>query len=111
MTDRDPHLSNVLKDWRHAPPAAPRFNDEVWSRIEAARTAPWTLAGFLATRLGIPAQEFRWALPVAATLALVFAVAAGTGAGLLHTRLTENDRMAAAYVQTIDPLQMTGLQR
>jgi len=111
MTDRDPHLSEVLKSWRHATPAAPRFNAGVWARIEAARTEPWTLAAFLATRLGIPAQEFRWALPVAATLALVFAVAAGAGAGVLHTRLTENDRMASAYVQTIDPLQMTSMRR
>jgi len=111
MMDRDPNLSNVLRSWRHTVAGAPRFNAEVWTRIEAARDAPWTVAEFLARRSGLPAQEFRWAVPVVATLALVFAMAAGAGAGVLHTRLTENDRMAAAYVQTIDPLQLTGVHR
>lgn len=107
MTDRDPNLSRVLQSWRHEPPPAPRFNAEVWARIEAAREAPWAAAAFIATRLGIPAQSFRWALPLGATLALAVAALLGTGAGALHTSLTKNDRFAAAYVQTIDPLQMT----
>jgi len=111
MMDRDPDLSHVLKSWRHEPPAAPRFNAEVWARIEAARDAPWTAAAVLAGRLGLPARYFRWALPLAATLALTFAVIAGAGAGVLHTRLAENDRMATAYIQTIDPLQMAGVHR
>jgi hypothetical protein len=111
MKQSDPSLANVLRDWRHTPPSAPRFNAAVWARIEAARDAPWTAAAFLASRLGIPAQHFRWALPLAATLTLMFAVGLGAGAGVVHTNLTENDRMAAAYVHTIDPLQMTGMDR
>ena len=107
MMDHDPNLSRVLKSWRHEPSPAPRFNAEVWARIEAARKAPWTAAAFIARTLGIPAQHFRWALPLGATLALAFAALLGAGAGALHTSLTENDRIAAAYVQTIDPLQMT----
>ena len=39
----------------------------------------------------------------------MFAVGLGAGAGVVHTNLTANDRMAAAYVHTIDPLQMTGM--
>ncbi len=111
MMERDPNLSQVLRSWRHEPPAAPRFNAGVWARIEAARDAPWAAAAIIARGLGIPAQQFRWALPLVATLALFFAVAAGAGAGVLHTSLTENDRMAAAYVRTIDPIQMTGVHR
>ncbi len=111
MTDRDPNLSNVLRNWRHTVSPAPRFNAEVWARIEAARDAPWTVAAFLAGRFGLPAERLHWAVPLAASLALVFAMAAGAGAGVLHTRLTENDRMASAYVRTIDPLQMTGVHR
>ena len=107
MTERDPELSRTLREWRHTPPAAPRFNAEVWARIEAARAAPWAAAAIIARGLGIPAQHFRWALPVGASLVLALAAAAGVGAGSLHTALTENDRMAAAYVRTIDPLQMT----
>jgi hypothetical protein len=107
MTDHDPDLSRVLKTWRHEPPAAPRFNAEVWARLETAREAPWAAAAVLAGRLGISARHFRWALPLAASLTLAFAVVLGAGAGVIHTNLTRNDRMAAAYVQTIDPLQMT----
>lgn len=107
MMDRDPNLSRVLKSWQHEPPPAPRFNAEVWTRIEAAREAPWAAAAFIATKLGIPAQHFRWALPLGATLALTCAAFLGASAAALHTSLTENDRIAAAYMQTIDPLQMT----
>ena len=78
----------------------------MWARLEAARAAPWAAAAFLAARLGIPARHFRWALPVGASLMLALAAAAGVGAGTLHSARAENDRMAAAYVQTIDPLQM-----
>ncbi|MDD2764345.1 MAG: hypothetical protein PHE83_10265 [Opitutaceae bacterium] len=106
MTDRDPDLSRVLKSWPHQPPPAPRFKAEVWARIEAAREAPWAAAAFIAGKLGVPARHFRWALPLGASLLLTFAAVAGIGAGTLRTTLTENDRMAAAYVQTIDPLQM-----
>jgi hypothetical protein len=111
MIDRDPDLSRVLQNWRHAPRPAPRFNAEVWARIEAVRAVPWTAAAFLADKLGIPARHFRWALPLGASLVLALAAAAGVGAGTLHTARTENDRMAAAYVQTIDPLQMTAGHR
>ena len=107
MMERDSDLSRTLKNWRHAPPPAPRFNAEVWARIEAAREAPWAAIAIIARWLGIPAQHFRWALPLGASLALAFAALFGAGAGALHTSLTENDRIAAAYVQTIDPLQMT----
>ena len=107
MTERDPDLSQVLRNWRHTPPAALRFNAAVWARIEAAREAPWAAAAIIARGLGIPAQHFRWALPLGAMLTLALAALVGVGAGTLHSSLRENDRMAAAYVRTIDPLQMT----
>jgi hypothetical protein len=107
MNDRDPELSQLLQSWRHDPPAAPRFQAGVWSRIEQAREAPWAAAAILARGLGIPAQHFRWALPLGAGLTLALAVLAGVGVGTLQGSLQENDRMATAYVQAIDPLQMT----
>jgi hypothetical protein len=106
MTDRDPDLSRVLKSWPHEPAPAPRFNAEVWARIEAARAAPWSAAAIIARGLGIPAQHFRWALPLGASLVLAMAAMLGVGAGVLQTSHARNDRMAAAYVRTIDPLQM-----
>lgn len=111
MSDQDPHLSSVLRSWRHEVPASARFNAEVWARIEAARDAPQTMAAFLGSHLGIPAQYFRWALPVAASLTLVIAAAAGVSVGARQTSRSVNDRMAAAYVRTIDPLQMVAADR
>lgn len=110
MTDRDPDLSNLLKSWRHEPPPASRFNSVVWARIETVRDTPWAAVAGLAGRLGIPAQYFRWALPLGASVVLALAAAAGAGAGALHSTLTKNERMATAYVQKIDPLQMAGDQ-
>jgi hypothetical protein len=107
MTDQDPSLSRVLQSWRHDPQAAPRFNAGVWARIEAARTAPWSSAAIIARWCGVPAQHFRWALPLGASLVLLLAATVGAGAGYLQTVRGRNDRMAAAYVQAIDPVQMT----
>ncbi len=107
MTESDPNLSHLLKDWRHEPSPAPRFNAEVWARIEAARTAPWGAAAIIARGLGIPAQHFRWVLPLGASIALILAATLGAGVGYLQTSQTRTNRMADAYLQTIDPLQMT----
>jgi hypothetical protein len=107
MSEQDQDLSRTLKTWRHEPPPAPRFNADVWARIEAARVAPWTLAAFVGSRLGIPARHFRWALPLGASLMLALAAVAGVGVGTLQTSRAVNDRMASAYVRAIDPLQMT----
>jgi hypothetical protein len=107
MTDHDSNLTRVLKSWEHEPRPAPRFNAEVWARIEAAREAPWAAASVIARSLGIPAQSFRWALPLGASLVLALAATLGAGVGYLQTSHQRTDRMAAAYVQTIDPLQMT----
>ena len=106
MTDRDPDLSRVLQGWPHKPAPAPRFNAEVWARIETARAAPWLAAAIIARAFGIPAQHFRWALSLGASIALALAATVGVGAGLVHTNHLRNERMAAAYVRSIDPLQM-----
>jgi hypothetical protein len=106
MSEHDPDLSRTLRLWRHEPPDEPRFNAEVWARLEAARDAPSMIAAFAGSRLGIPVRHLRWALPLGASLTLVLAAIAGAGAGSLQASRAVNDRMAAAYVRTIDPLQM-----
>jgi len=44
--------------------------------------------------------------PARASLVLLLAATVGAGAGYLQTVRGRNDRMAAAYVQAIDPVQM-----
>lgn len=90
VSNHDP-LSDLLKSWRHEPPEAPRFNAGVWARIEAGRKES-NLVSF-----------YRWALPLAASVALLL----GVGSGIFEARQKHADRMAAAYVRTVDPLQMT----
>jgi hypothetical protein len=94
---RDP-LSSTLQSWRHEPTPAPDFNHQVWARIRAADHAPARRPfAFL----------HRHALPLAASVAVILSILAGSGSAfaLNHTRTTQ--RMAAAYVRSIDPVQMT----
>ena len=93
MSNPDP-LSNLLKSWRHEPSAEARFNAGVWARIAAGRKDS-NIVSF-----------YRWALPLAASLALLL----GAGSAVREIRQQHVDRMAAAYVRTVDPLQMTGHQ-
>lgn len=95
---RDP-LSSTLHSWRHEPAPSPDFNNQVWARIQSADTA--------AARQPFAFLHFRHALPLAASVAVLLSIAAGSGSAfaLNHTRTTQ--RMAAAYVRSIDPVQMT----
>ena len=106
MSPSDPELSGTLKCWRHEPPPAPQFNAEVWARIAAKRNPRGNVAAFLRDFLGISVQPVRWMVPLAASVVLVLAAIAGAGVGSLRTSRVRNERMAAAYVRTIDPLQM-----
>jgi hypothetical protein len=97
---RDP-LSTTLQTWRHEPAPAPAFNHEVWARIRSVETR--TARRYAAL---IP---FHAALPLAASLAILLSVAAGTAGAFALNRTIRTDRMAVAYVRSIDPIQMTAL--
>lgn len=90
MTHHDPQ-SDLLKSWRHEPAEAVDFNARVWARIAAQRP------------VARPVLFYRWALPLAASLALI----AGAGTALLQADQRYDDQMAAALVRSIDPWQMT----
>lgn len=93
---RDP-LSSTLHTWSHEPAPAPDFNDRVWARIRSAEVSP--KQGTL--------LHFHLALPMAASIALILSIAAGTGGAFALNRTRTTERMAAAYVRSIDPVQMT----
>ena len=101
MHDPDPKLSHVLKTWKHAPDPAPGFNDSVWTRIHRGASAQISSTA--------PARILRFPFPLslAASFAVILAVLAGTGAGLALNHSSATERMAADYVRSIDPLQMT----
>jgi hypothetical protein len=83
-------LSNLLKTWRHEPPAEPAFNAGVHARLARARPES-NIVSF-----------YRWALPLAASVALIL----GIGSAVQAARHQHTDRMATTYAQSIDPLQM-----
>lgn len=84
-------LRALLRRWQHTPAPAPDFAAGVWSRIEAARRDERVVVAF------------RWALPLAASLAVFL----GVGAARAQTRKAHSERMADYYVRTVDPVQMT----
>jgi len=93
MTQPD-SLRTLLRRWRHDPAPAPEFALGVWARIEAARRDERTVVAF------------RWAIPLAASLALFV----GIGAARLEARRAHAERMADFYVRTIDPVLMVAHQ-
>ncbi|MBI5423043.1 MAG: hypothetical protein HZA32_03080 [Opitutae bacterium] len=85
MTPPDP-LRSLLRRWQHEPSPAPEFAAGVWARINAARKDERVVIAF------------RWALPIAASLALFL----GIGAARLQAQRAHAEQMADFYVRTID---------
>lgn len=83
-------LSTLLRRWRHEPRPAPDFAAGVWAKIDAARSDERVVFAF------------RWALPLAASLAILL----GFSAARLEARQQHAERMADSYVRTIDPVLM-----
>jgi hypothetical protein len=91
MTPPDP-LHSLLRRWQHEPAPAPDFAAGVWARLDAARRDERVVVAF------------RWALPIAASLALFL----GVGAGRAQARRAHAEKMADTYVRTVDPVQQAG---
>ncbi|HTJ78958.1 MAG TPA: hypothetical protein VL357_08165 [Rariglobus sp.] len=98
MNDHD-RLSSVLKTWKHEPSPAPGFPYSVWSRISAEAAAPAPVSANV--------SRFPFPLSLAASFTVLLAVLAGAGAGLAFNHSRTTDYMAASYVRSIDPFQMT----
>ena len=95
MTSPDP-LKSLLASWRHDPAPVADFNVGVWARIQAGEQAR-PLAAIV---------RFPWALPLAASVAVLLSIAGGMGWALALNEAQSSDRMASAYVRSIDPVQM-----
>jgi hypothetical protein len=96
MNSSDP-LHSLLASWRHEPEPDSDFNEGVWARIQAG-TQVRPLA---------PIVRFPWALPLAASVAVLMSIAGGMGWALALNEAQSAERMASAYVRSIDPLQMS----
>ena len=96
MNSPDP-LTSLLASWRHNPAPASDFNAGVWARIQAGEHA----------RPLAPIVQFPWVLPLAASVAVLLSIAGGTGWAIALNEAQSADRMASAYVRSIDPVQMS----
>ena len=98
----DEALSRTLQSWKVSQPLPPRFQEQVWRRIELneAREPAWAqLFQRIAAAIGRPS--------LAASYVTVLLLA-GLLAGYWQVRVTRahvDEAMGARYVQMIDPYQ------
>ncbi len=95
-------LGRVMRAWRVETPLPPRFQQEVWRRIERAesQTQP-SFWGWLAGLLEVHLLRPQFALSYVAAL-VVLGVAAGALMAQATTRRVNAD-LGARYVQSLDP--------
>jgi hypothetical protein len=96
MNPTDP-LKPLLASWRHEPTPLPQFEAEVWSRLHSADSNHPISTVF----------RFPAALPLAASIAVLLSIAAGTSTAVALNQSQSTERMADAYVRSVDPLQMS----
>jgi len=113
MKTNNPHgddapLDALLQEWKPKPSLPPRFQEQVWRRIERAETAPTPtvtlaqlFAAWLATKLPRPAL----ATAYVAVLLVVGASVGWSQARQETARITTE--LGARYAQAVDPYQST----
>jgi hypothetical protein len=97
-------LNTLLQEWKATPALPPRFQEQVWRRIEQTQPALLERVTFaslfttwLATRLPRPAL---------ATAYIMVLLVIGAGAGWRQARQETarvNDHLSARYAQAVDP--------
>ena len=104
--DADAPLRAVLKEWKESTPLPPRFQEQVWRRIEQSEApflptpSVWSLlTNWIVTVLPRPALA-------AVYLAVLLAV--GATAGWTQARQETDrlgDELSVRYVRAVDPYQ------
>lgn len=100
MRTRDP-LSDCLQQWRAPLPDTTGFNASVWRRIHETNTDESILV--LPVLRPLP-------FAMAASITLLLAAVAGSSVAYAYGELTRDNRMAAAYTRSIDPIQKTSAE-
>jgi len=98
----DQHLRQTLREWKVEAPLPPRFQEQVWRRIELTeaqdRTPAWVrIWERMSAALARPSLAFSY---------ITLLLAAGLLAGYwqVHaTRAQADENMGARYVQLVDP--------
>ncbi len=104
ISPEDSQLRNTLREWQVASPLPPRFEEDVWRRIE--RTAPVPVDAWAAIRMWVTRALARPSFAVSYATILVLA---GLLGGLWQGRAAashEDQLLRTRYVQMVDPYQM-----
>lgn len=104
----DPPLRAALREWTVTEPLPPRFQEEVWRRIERAEPRPTVaVSPWVLLTEWLDAMLPRPALALASALILLVIGGAGGWAQARHEAAQVNDRLEATYLRTVDPYQPT----
>jgi hypothetical protein len=100
----DEPLDALLQEWKVKPPLPPRFNEQVWQRIERSEIAPAiSLATAFANWIGISLSR-----PALAAAYAIVLLAIGSGLGWSQARqetMRVTSDLGARYAQAVDPYQ------
>lgn len=106
MPNDDAPLDALLQEWKVKPSLPPRFNEQVWRRIERAETAPapsvslaTVFANWIATMLPRPALATAYV-----TVLLAIGASVGWSQARQETARVSSD-LSARYAQAVDPYQ------
>ena len=102
----DAPVDTLLHEWKVKPSLPPRFNEQVWRRIERAETAPapsvsfaTVFANWIATMLPRPALATAYV-----TVLLVIGASVGWSQARQETARVSTE-LGARYAQAVDPYQ------
>ncbi len=103
--ENDDALNKVLRQWKFDAPLPPRFQEQVWQRIEkseaGAEPSPWVGLWRL-IEVVLPRPRFAYAY---LAILLVTGVAAGSVAAQIKTNRLDSE-LSVRYVQSIDPYRV-----
>jgi hypothetical protein len=102
--DGDAGLDALLRDWQPRPTLPPRFQEQVWRRIERAETSPRSPI-VLVRVIGIWLSA-TLARPMMAAAYLSTVLLSGAGFGWMqarHESMRVANELGVRYARTIDP--------
>lgn len=106
--ENDVQLRALLKEWKPEAPLPPRFQEQVWRRIERAEAAPvpsvslaTVFANWLTNLLPQPALATAYV-----TVLMVIGASVGWSQAREVTALVSAE-LSARYAQAVDPYQTT----